>query len=417
MFNEFQSAYRRFHSCETAMTKISNDILNNLDNKASTFLIFLDLSAAFDLVDHSVLLKRLKDKFHITSKVLDWFKSYLSDRQYSVKINCSISNGVLIFYGVPQGSILGPILFLLYISEIEEIATQHGLKIHLFADDMQLYISFQSLNALVNISNIEHCLRHIKSWMSSNFLKINESKTNFLTILSPSCNANSLNDVCISFGGSLIFPSDTAVNLGVKIDSSMTLADQINSVTSKGYFYLNNFYRIGDKLSHELKVQLITTYIIPLVDYCNVILVCATKQYVNKLQKLINSAVRFVFHLNGKKRFRSITPYLKQLHILPVESRIKYKLCLLVYKCIQGLAPQYLIDTLKEKKVDSRLRSANDFFMLHEPRPNSTYGESAFSYAGPHEWNQLPYDLKACTSLQMFKSSLKTHFFKLCFDC
>ena len=103
LFNEFQSAYRRYHSCETAMAKISNDILCNLDDKAGTFLIFLDLSAAFDLVDHTVLLHRLKTKFHITSQVLDWFKSYLSDHQYSVKIKCSSSNGVLIFYGVPQG--------------------------------------------------------------------------------------------------------------------------------------------------------------------------------------------------------------------------------------------------------------------------------------------------------------------------
>ena len=174
-------------------------------------------------------------------------------------------------------------------------------------------------------------------------------------------------------------------------DSSMSLIDQINSVTSKGYYYLNNFYRIGDKLTHELKVQLVTTYIIPLVDYCNAILVCATKEYITKLQKLINSAVRFIFHLSGKKRFCSVTPYLKQLHILPVEYRIKYKLCLLVYKCINGLAPRYLCDLLHQKMTDSRLRSSDDFFTLYEPRPNSHFGESAFSYAGPHEWNKLPY--------------------------
>ena len=110
-------------------------------------------------------------------------------------------------------------------------------------------------------------------------------------IVSPTYNCDSLNDVSISFGGSLILPSSTATNLGVKIDSSMSLQDQINSITSKGYFYMSNFYRVADKLTFDLKVQLITTYIIPLVDYCNVVLTSATKQYIHKLQKLIKCAV------------------------------------------------------------------------------------------------------------------------------
>ena len=317
---------------------------------------------------------------------------------------------------MPQGSILGPILFLLYISEIESIAKLYGLKIHLFADDMQLYISFVNCNALQNIENIEHCLRHIKVWMSSNFLKINESKTNLLMITPSTVNQNCLSDVTISFGGSLILPSPTATNLGVKFDSSLSLHDQINSITSKGYFYLNNFYRIGDKLTHELKVQLVTTYIIPLLDYCNVVLVSAKKGYINKLQKLLNSAARFIFNLSGKKRRFSITPYLMKLHILPVEFRIKYKLCLLVFKCIHGRAPQYLCDLLNENIVFSRLRSSNDLFLLNEGAPNSKYGEGAFSYAAPHEWNMLPTNLKSCTTIESFKSSLKTYYFKKCYN-
>ena len=142
LFSSFQSAYREYHSCETAITKISNDILNNLDCSDSTFLLLLDLSAAFDTIDHSVLIKRLKDVFNISGTVLQWFTSYLSGRSFCVKIKCSLSNGVITFYGVPQGSILGPILFLLYISEIESIARLHGFMIHMYADDMQLYLSF-----------------------------------------------------------------------------------------------------------------------------------------------------------------------------------------------------------------------------------------------------------------------------------
>ena len=407
-----QSAYRQFHSCETALALVSNDILNNLNSGLPTFIVMLDLSAAFDTVDHAILIERLENTYHVTGIALEWFKSYLSGRSFNVKIRCSLSNGVITFYGVPQGSILGPILFLMYISEIEKIAKLYGLKLHMFADDMQLYISFQRNDILSSISNIEHCLRHIKVWMSTNFLKVNEDKTQFL-IISPKTNNRSIfSDLCISFGGSIIIPSDTAKNLGVILDSNMSMIDNINAITAKGYYYLHNFYKVADKLTYDLKVELITTYILPLIDYCNVLLFCATKVNRAKLQKLLNNAVRFIFNLNGKrKRKQHITPFLKKLHILPIESRIIYKLCLFVYKCIYGLAPKYLCDLIVPKITYSGLRSSNDFFCLDYTIPKSKYEENAFSYVAPYHWNKLPYNVRMSPSLDVFKSSLKTYLF------
>ena len=308
----FQSAYRQFHSCETAMAKISNDILINLDCNDSTFLILLDMSAAFDTVDHAVLIDCLKNNFKVGGQVLKWFTSYLSGRSFHVKINSCLSKGVIIFYGVPQGSILGPILFLLYISEIEKIAQLHGFSVHVYADDMQLYISFKRNNLLNTISSIEHCLCHIKNWMASKFLKINESKTQLMIFIPKTHYYNIFSDVCLSFGGSTIFPSVIATNLGITLDNSMSMSSQINSITSKGYFYLHNFYKVADKLNYDLKVQLITTYILPLIDYCNVLYTCSTKSYRHKLQKLLNSSARFIFNLKGRRRKLSVTPYLKK---------------------------------------------------------------------------------------------------------
>ena len=416
LFGSFQSAYRQFHSCETAITKITNDILVTLDNNEAEFLIFLDLISAFDTVDHSVLLKKLNDDFYINDTVLCWFKSYLSDRSYSVKIGFSISDGTITFYGVPQGSILGPVLFLLYIAEIENIAKIYGFKIHLYADDMQIYISFQHTEALDSISSIEHCLRHIKLWMSKHFLKINESKTKLMLISSKRYSNKALTDICLSFGGSLIFPSLDAANLGVTFDHNMSMTKQINSVTSKGYFYLNNFYRVADKLTIDLKVQLITTFILPLVDYCNVVYTCASRYYCQKLQKLLNSAVRFIFNLTGKKKHRlSLTPYFMKLHILPIDYRIKYKVCLLVYKCIHGSAPSYLSDLISHNVVCSSLRSSSDFYSLHITIPNSTYEESAFSYFAPYHWNMLPVKVRESPSVETFKTTLKTHLYRQCY--
>ena len=413
-----QSAYRQFHSCETALTLVSNDILNSLDSGLPTFIVMLDLSAAFDTVDHSILIERLKTNFHIKGTALQWFKSYLNNRSFNVKIRCSLSNGVITFHGVPQGSILGPILFLLYISEIEKIAKLYGLELHMFADDMQIYIAFKRNTILSSISNIEHCLRHIKLWMSTNFLKVNEDKTQFLLISSKTKHCNMFSDLCLSFGGTTIVPSLTAKNLGVTLDSNMSMISYINMITSKGYFYLHNFYKVADKLTHDLKVELVTTYILPLLDYCNILLFAATKVNRAKLQKLLNNAVRFVFNLNGKrKRKWHITPFLKKLHILPIESRIVYKSCLFVYKCIHGLAPKYLSDLIVPKIMYDRLRSSKDFFCLDYTIPQSKYGESAYSHNAPYHWNKLPFEVKMSPSLDVFKTSLKTYLFTSAYCC
>ena len=411
IFNDFQSAYRKFHSCETAITKISNDILCSLDNKKCTLLLFLDLSAAFDTVDHNILLSMLQVKYGINSTVLDWLKSYLFKRNCKVNIAKCFSDGIFLLFGVPQGSILGPILFILYIADIELIAKRHGLVIHIYADDTQLYIAFEKCNILSTISNVEYCLRDIKHWMSNNFLKINEDKTKFLIISTQNDLYDIYTDMCISFSGNIITPTLDAVNLGVIFDSKMSMNSYINSIVSKGYFKLSNFWRNADKLTHDLKLQLVTAYILPLIDYCNITFTAASKLHVNKLQKLLNSAVRFIFNLTGKKYRYSITPYMKKLHILPVESRIKYKISLTVYKCIHDLAPSYLQQLIQPRITYSHLRSANDVYALETTMPCSKYGQSAFSYVAPKEWNKLPQDIKLAPSIDCFKKRLKSFYF------
>ena len=150
---------------------------------------------------------------------------------------------------------------------------------------------------------------------------------------------------------------------------------------------------------------------LPLIDYCNITLLAASKLYIDKLQKLLNNAVRFIFNLTGKKYRCSITPYLKQLHILPVLLRIKYKVALTVYKCFHDLAPSYLQDLIKPKFTFSHLRSSNDVYSLQSVVPKSKYGESTFEYAAPRVWNALPINVKHSPSLDCFKKRLKSHYF------
>ena len=132
LFETYQSAYRRFHSTETALLKVQNDILIALDNKQAVVLLLLDLSAAFDTVCHTTLLKLLKSRYGITGKALTWMESYLTNRCQAVMINNYISSSRDLSFGVPQGSVLGPILFSLYIAPMTDITRQHGLEFPIF---------------------------------------------------------------------------------------------------------------------------------------------------------------------------------------------------------------------------------------------------------------------------------------------
>ena len=136
--NDYQSAYRKFHSTETALLKIHNDILSSMDDGRVTALTLLDLSAAFDTIDHTILLRRLGNWFGVSGKALDWFKSYLTGGSQRIKLGNCLSSRSDISFGVPQTSVLGPLLFTLYTTPLSSLVSGHAIPHHLYADDSQL---------------------------------------------------------------------------------------------------------------------------------------------------------------------------------------------------------------------------------------------------------------------------------------
>ena len=408
LLDTYQSAYRSKHSTETALIKVQNDIIMALDNKKAVALVLLDLSAAFDTIDHLVLINRLKNCLGVTDQALSWFKSYLSNRTSSVMVSGERSTAQPLNIGVPQGSVLGPILFTCYTIPLGQVIAKHGLQRHLYADDTQMYISFdQPTDMDATLDTLENCLEDVRTWMHQNFLKLNDEKTEFMILSKKQCSMDS--PVTIKMGQSTVRSVDKVKNLGVIFDNNLTMECQIANIRKQCFHQIYNIAHIRRYLSHSAIRTLVQANITSRLDYANGLLYGLPQKDLTKLQTVQNTAARLIVKASRRAH---ITPILLDLHWLPVEYRIRYKILTLTYKSIHQQSPPYLQNLIKHRTSSRTLRS-NSKRLLVQPAYNlKSYGLRSFQVAAAAEWNILPDYVRYATSLDSFKSSLKTHFFK-----
>ena len=380
-----------------------------MDKKEVTLLVLLDLSAAFDTVDHAILLNRLKS-IGVTGLVHGWFNSYLTGRTQAVCVDDVSSDSFNLTCGVPQGSVLGPILFNIYTQSLGEIARRHGLKCHFYADDTQLYVSFSVMESKDYVNVISNCIADIKAWMQSNLLLLNDSKTE-VVLLGTKQQLSKLSNLEISVGSANIKPCSNVRNLGVIFDSNMTMEDHVNNVCKTSYFYIRRLSKLRRFVDKQTAAMITHAFVTSRLDYCNSLLYGISKSLTAKLQHILNVAARIV----SRTRIRDhITPVLKSLHWLPVAQRCIFKTALLTFKVIHGLAPSYLSELISYHCASRDLRSQNDV-QLVVPKFTSCSGSRAFVVSAPTLWNSLPYEIRTCTSIVCFKSKLKTHLFSEAF--
>ena len=234
---DMQSAYRQFYSTERALLHVKNDILITIDQRKMVALVLLDLSVAFDTIDHNILLRRMESRFGITGSCLEWVKDYLSNRCQIVHIDNNVSEPKVFNFGVPHRSVLGPILFTMYTTPVGDITRRHGIMHHFYVDDTQLYVTLnprQDFSA--QLYSLSQCIGDNQMWIGLNVLKLNDDKTEVLLIGSNN-SLNHLSPVSVKVGNASVTSSQSVTNLGCNVDSRLNMNDFIIRKCLKSFIF------------------------------------------------------------------------------------------------------------------------------------------------------------------------------------
>ena len=410
--NPFQSAYKAFHSTETALLSVTNDILSSMGRGNVTALTLLDLSAAFDTIDHGLLLDRLKEWFGIRGDALRWIASYLSNRCQLISIQGKLSIPMSLIYGVPQGSVLGPLLFILYTTPLSQIITKfEDIQHHLYADDTQIFTSFNTSNHSNKIESLQKSLTSVQDWMFTNKLKLNPDKTEFM-LIGNKCHRNKFNSKFpVDILNNSIPPAAHAKNLGVIIDSDLNFQRHIKNTVKVCNYFIRDIRRVRKHLTLDASTALANALVSSRLDYCNSLLHSLPGVHLNKLQRVQNALARVV---TKSSRFTSTKSLLERLHWLPIASRIDFKIATLTYKAVHLKQPPCLAQHLKLKSMHLNTRNNDQLLLQHPSVGTNSYGRHAFSYTAPTVWNKLPCKIRNAPSVTVFRKKLKTLYFKTC---
>ena len=279
-----------------------------------------------------------------------------------------------LIYSVPQSSVLGPIEFCIYTLPLSTILKHCKIDYYIYADHTQIYCSFDAESLDEVLGSLDNCISDIRLWMITNKLKINDIKTEFLLITSPL--SKFTKDIQITIGQSIISPPSTCKSLGVMLDDHFAMDTHTSNKCCSTYFHIRNIGAIRDLLTPSAAAQLVHSLLTSRIDYCNVLLLGVPGYKIKCLQIMHNIAARIVAR---PPRYHDIDEVLQSLHWLPVKSRILFKTLLLVYKCENGLAPEYLSSLLvpyEQKRYGLR---SNDLDLLSVPSADlKSYGHRAF---------------------------------------
>jgi len=284
---------------------------------------------------------------------------------------------------------------------------------HCYADDTQIYF-YCPPNAMSNLSAVfTSCVSEVEQWMNSNRLKLNCDKTEVLWLTSRKTICLVATAPSVIVGNSVIQPSSGARNLGVYFDRHLNMKQHINNVCKQCYFQLRQLRVVRRSLPADVLKTLLHAFISCRLDYCNAMFYGLPKCDILKMQSVQNAAARL---FGGLRKYDHITPVMQnELHWLPINSRIEYKIATLVYKSLHQLAPSYISEMCRPASQSQFLashRSAAHGDLIPHRWNTVSYGRRCFHYAAPQVWNNLPGSIRQRSTLTLFRKDLKTYFFR-----
>ena len=391
LFNR-QYGFQTGKSTEHAHIDIQNSILNALEKKEIPCCLFLDFAKAFDTVNHSILLQKL-NHYGIRGNALSLIESYLKDRDQCVQVNNATSDFEFIKHGVPQGSILGPLLFLLYINDIAE--SSHKLDFYLFADDTTIFLSDTNAQNLEETLNNE--LARVSEWLVANKLSLNVGKSNFL--LFRQNNKQPPPSINVKINGLPVDEKDHAKYLGILIDNKLSFKNHIDHVKSRLVRGCAILAMVRHYVPKQILINTYNAHIQPHIDYCLPVWGYTYKTHLLPVQRQQRKAVRIVNFL--KKRDDPV-PFFKADNLLCLDESLKLSSAKFIWKLQNCLLPP---------SIESIFTRRNEL-SFHVPHRRIDVTQHCISFTGVQVWNKIPQNIRVSKTISSFKTKYKKFLLK-----
>lgn len=401
ILSEFQAGFRKGYSTTTALMNVCDDIVSGIDHKEETVLVLLDFSKAFDTINHRLLCSKLK-YYGCSPEFVSLVNSYLENRIQKVQVNGKISCAKAVMSGVPQGSILGPLLFLVYSTEI--LKSVQYCKVQAFADDIQVYYSFKMSNIVDAEIYINSDVNRISNLSKKHNLKLNGKKSNVIVFGNNQYIVK--NNLNVKIGTESLVFKDSVRNLGILFDSDLKFVSHVNSLIQRSYVTLKLIFPHRHTLNQNTKKILTNSLILSRFSYGDSVYGPFLNKYDHiRIQKIQNACCRLVC---GVRKYDHISQKIKELGWSNMQQRRKFNYCNILYKIIKSRLPPPLYHKLTFR-VDMHSLNLRSNKNIHIPRHSSTMFKKCFSYVAVTLYNTILKDIIHLSPFS-FKQKLKNDF-------